>query len=242
MKDYYKILAVEEGASEAQIKKAYWLLAKKYHPDKSNTTQATQLFIEINEAYEVLNDANQKRLYDQRRRENTVPGQQYENRYQWQTNQKIDLKPYLPYFKSISAIGLAFSLLLSIDFLMPREVISDRIIYIENFIATTRVTTENEVYQISEKLAVNLYKNQLLEIQKTKILAITTSVDFASGSTAEKYFLATSIYRNLSFGWIILLITSTIGVAIKKSPDMILNFAIVNGILMLLVIYFTLIS
>ena len=62
-KDYYQILGVDRGASEAEIKKAYRKLAAKYHPDKP--TGDEEKFKEISEAYEVLSDPEKKQMYDQ---------------------------------------------------------------------------------------------------------------------------------------------------------------------------------
>ena len=57
-KDYYKTLSVEENASEAEIKKAFHRLAKRYHPDLNpDNPDAEVRFKEINEAYDVLSDA-----------------------------------------------------------------------------------------------------------------------------------------------------------------------------------------
>ena len=64
-KDYYKILGVEREASEADIKKAYRRLARKYHPDVSKEKDAEQRFKEIGEAYEVLKDSQKRESYDQ---------------------------------------------------------------------------------------------------------------------------------------------------------------------------------
>ena len=64
-KDYYKILGVERGASEADIKKAYRRLARKYHPDVSKEKDAEQRFKEVGEAYEVLKDSDKRSAYDQ---------------------------------------------------------------------------------------------------------------------------------------------------------------------------------
>lgn len=52
--DLYKILEIKPTASEAEIKKAYFKLAKIYHPDKNNSPDATEKFQKINMAYEIL--------------------------------------------------------------------------------------------------------------------------------------------------------------------------------------------
>ena len=65
-RDYYEVLGVEKNASDAEIKKAYRKLAMKYHPDQNpGDKTAEEKFKEINEAYEVLSDADKKARYDQ---------------------------------------------------------------------------------------------------------------------------------------------------------------------------------
>ena len=65
-RDYYEVLGVAKGATEADIKKAYRALAKKYHPDMNpGDKEAEAKFKEINEAYEVLSNAEKRQKYDQ---------------------------------------------------------------------------------------------------------------------------------------------------------------------------------
>ena len=65
-RDYYEVLGVSRGASEEEIKKAYRKLAKANHPDlHPGDKDAEARFKEINEAYEVLSDADKKARYDQ---------------------------------------------------------------------------------------------------------------------------------------------------------------------------------
>lgn len=64
--DYYKVLGVSKTASDDEIKKAYRKLARKYHPDVNpNDKEAERKFKEINEANEVLSNAENRKKYDQ---------------------------------------------------------------------------------------------------------------------------------------------------------------------------------
>jgi curved DNA-binding protein len=65
-KDYYKDLGIGKTATSAEIKKAYRMLANKYHPDKTNGDKsAEEKFKTISEAYEVLSDPVKRKKYDQ---------------------------------------------------------------------------------------------------------------------------------------------------------------------------------
>jgi len=65
-KDYYSILGVDRKASQAEIKKAFRKLARKYHPDVNQGDKGSaEKFQEINEAHEVLSDPEKRQKYDQ---------------------------------------------------------------------------------------------------------------------------------------------------------------------------------
>jgi len=64
--DYYKILGVERGASPKEIEKAYRKLARKYHPDLNpDDKTAKERFQKVQRAYDVLNDPEKRKMYDQ---------------------------------------------------------------------------------------------------------------------------------------------------------------------------------
>lgn len=74
-KDYYEILGVKKTATDAELKKAYRDLAKKYHPDKNKGNKdAEAKFKEVSEAYAVLSDKEKREQYDRLGREAFGPG------------------------------------------------------------------------------------------------------------------------------------------------------------------------
>src|SRR5690348_14804746 len=65
-KDYYATLGVSKTASQDEVRKAFRKLARQYHPDVAKDKKAAEAkFKEINEAYEVLGDAEKRKQYDE---------------------------------------------------------------------------------------------------------------------------------------------------------------------------------
>jgi curved DNA-binding protein len=80
-KDYYQILGIERGASDADIKKAYRKLAHKYHPDISKDPKGEERFKEIAEAYATLKDPEKRAEYDNLGRHR--PGEEFTPPPEW---------------------------------------------------------------------------------------------------------------------------------------------------------------
>ncbi|XP_054268355.1 protein tumorous imaginal discs, mitochondrial-like isoform X1 [Macrosteles quadrilineatus] len=98
-KDYYEVLGVSRNASVKDIKKSYFQLAKKYHPDTNKDADAVRKFQEVSEAYEVLSDDTKRKQYDswgatseQMGMGSPPPGGQSQgfNTHNWQFHSTID--------------------------------------------------------------------------------------------------------------------------------------------------------
>jgi molecular chaperone DnaJ len=63
-RDYYEVLGIGRGASDAEIKKAFRSLARELHPDVNDSPDAEERFREVAEAYEVLSNSERRELYD----------------------------------------------------------------------------------------------------------------------------------------------------------------------------------
>ncbi|KZT74882.1 hypothetical protein DAEQUDRAFT_720066 [Daedalea quercina L-15889] len=73
-KDPYQVLGVKKDASPAEIKKVYFSLARKYHPDTNPDKNAQEKFVEIQEAYDILKDEKKRAAYDKYGSASQQPG------------------------------------------------------------------------------------------------------------------------------------------------------------------------
>ena len=93
-KSLYETLGVSETATQAEIKKAYRKLARKYHPDICKKPECEEKFKEINAAYEVLSDEEKRKQYDQFG-DSMFGGQSFHDFYQQQGGAEVDLDEIL---------------------------------------------------------------------------------------------------------------------------------------------------
>jgi curved DNA-binding protein len=93
-KSLYETLEISENATQAEIKKAYRKLARKYHPDICKKPECEEKFKEINAAYEVLSDEEKRKQYDQFG-DSMFGGQNFHDFYQQQGGANVDLDEIL---------------------------------------------------------------------------------------------------------------------------------------------------
>lgn len=105
-KDYYKILGLNKNASESDIKKAYRSLAMKYHPDKNpNDEIAAEKFKDVQEAYEILSDADKRKRYD-------TPGLSgiFQRNHQQQSNNSVKFPINITFEEMFNGISKKISI------------------------------------------------------------------------------------------------------------------------------------
>lgn len=106
-KDYYDVLGVSRGASDADIKSSYRKLAKQYHPDKNQGDEkAADRFKEIGEAYAVLSDPEKRKLYDQYGHAGQVPPGAYQGGgFQGADVGGFDASQFSDFFQGLFGMG-----------------------------------------------------------------------------------------------------------------------------------------
>ena len=99
-KDYYKVLGVEPGAGDAEIKQAFRRLARKFHPDVSKEKGAEDRFKAVNEAYEVLRDKEKRAEYDAMRAGGYRPGAEFRAPPGYAGGQGADASAFSDFFEA----------------------------------------------------------------------------------------------------------------------------------------------
>ena len=107
VKNYYKILGLNKGATEDDIKKAYRKMALKFHPDKNKDSDAEERFKEIAEAYEVLSDNKKKYKYDNTSRRNSTPNNNHSWSFSFRPSDSPSGKPSSAVSSELSGLFLS---------------------------------------------------------------------------------------------------------------------------------------
>jgi DnaJ-class molecular chaperone len=116
MQNYYEVLKVKKTASSDEIKKAYHVLASRYHPDKhpENQKYAEDMMKDINIAHEVLLDAESRRKYDESLESNFVNQNVYESQAYYSREEEGEPPPIFESLKEHKILILAAIVIIGI--------------------------------------------------------------------------------------------------------------------------------
>ena len=259
MKDYYAILGVREGAGPAEIKRAYRMLAIKYHPDKNSSPEAEVLIKEINEAYDVLGDIQKKYLFDTRRRISVrevfrpEPEVQNDNpRYRRRRpahykpaprreNFRDLIREYHPRMIWINALGILLIALLAIDYFLPTSSSSSRIVSIRTSYTFSNgyryydydiiETSDGEHIHVGDHIADNFSNVNYISIRRTPMFSTIRAI---SNSRETFSIYVDGIYGPIGFVPLVLLLTSILAFRHQEETDMSYNFTVVSATLLLI--------
>lgn len=248
MKDYYDILQVSPDADTTEIKKSFRRLATLYHPDKNPDPSAHYLFQEINEAYQIIGDNQQRQWYDLKRMyavaepvtvSYTPPVQPRRPPPAYKPRQRvhIDLRPYLVFARSISWICLIFCVLLVIDYLLPKPFSEEPVLGVRIMHQTGKivVTTPHRVMTMSMtgNFTIDLSKYTPVSIYRTPLFGSVVKAELKGMEAPTE----NNIYGSLVFFPVLLFILSLLGVGIRNNTELIVNFGIASSIILIITLF-----
>lgn len=252
--DYYQTLGVKYSASYEEIKRAYRRLAVLYHPDKNRDPAAENIFKSINEAYDVLSDPAKKRVYDLRLQSlfgDVVeePARRHRDPAYRSARPKVHRKgdrerlrdlmlQYMPWAIRITQFCFLFSVLIVVDYMLPRRVSAMKIVetnvrrtYTRNYATTWWIirTDGGRVIDVPYEFSDHFATGKQIEIYSTTLFNVPRRIE--SDTLAVR--LNKSIYGNFLFAPIALLFFSTLGLLFRKNVEYGFNLSVTSVIILI---------
>ena len=234
MKDYYRILEVQGTATQAEIRKAYYRKAHLFHPDKTSDPQHHHIFLDLNEAYEILGDKQKREVYHYRwvnfhnppkakvytgtttqtttqpqNRRNAQP--YYTKRYQNYT--RPTYQEYEPFLRRVCQLVLIISGLILLDKLLAvpylNETILDYAITHSKQNHSLWIFTEHTKFRAPSMAYgdFSLMPGQKINVWQTPLFRQITRISFENGNWVENQG---GIYHNF---FVLILLQSGLAIA-----------------------------
>ncbi len=252
MKNYYFILGLNTFAHIQEVKRAYRKLALQFHPDKNPSAEAASIFVEVNEAYEILGDPQRKFEYDQLMQGVPVSTPTYTThrdprfrrgpvaKESASTRKEVlaAMKEYLNYAMMFSRVALMFSLVLITDYSLPAEKVREEITGMRmkresRYAQSSQLSLQDgEVITLKKEIAREFSRGEVITVHNTAMFAVPLVLE--NEATGFRAKVPVSIYGNFKFLPLIMLITSLLGTFWWKGVEFRFNLGIVNALLILL--------
>lgn len=269
-KDYYQILGVPPNAHAADIKRAYRKLALLYHPDKNPDPSAELYIKEINEAYDVLSDAQARQAYDFKR-ENPfreileTPQQRHRDpayhrkgptpRHKSEKEKMLEMMTeYYRQARWILFGSAVFCFFLFMDFVIPYNTTTEKILKIKRTKEityrghqSTRAEYTTDVLYFAGDKTVKIENNSEGHFRAGQDVAIrnTTLLNIGIDVVASDGYVATvpiTIYSSFVFGPIALFLVTLVGLSWPKNIELTFNTGVACFIVLILNFVFILMS
>lgn len=258
MKDYYRILEIPGNATQTEIRKAYYKKAHQFHPDKTTDPQHHQIFLDINEAYEILGDKQKREVYHYRwvnyhnppkakayaATQTTAPpqsqqkAQPYYTRH-YQNYTRPTYQEYEPFLRRVCQIVLLISGLIILDYLFaipyPNETILDYTITHTKREHSFWVYTEHTKFKAPSRAYgdISLIPGQKINVWQTPLFKQITRISFENQKWAVN---PGSIYHNFFVVVLLQTLLAIAGLYKKFFWHNRLNFGTIAGLCALITI------
>ncbi|HEY8935826.1 MAG TPA: DnaJ domain-containing protein [Cyclobacteriaceae bacterium] len=258
MKDYYEILGVSPASSSAEIRRIYRRLALQYHPDKNPSPEAQATFQEINEAYEILGDEENRRRYDLKRQAPSTPDLTPDDIYAHaspayrdpayrrrqpqsatpRVNENVEMmRRYLPYISWLTWAGLATMVIFMLDYTLPflhstEKVIKTTVTHVKGTSSYLVKTTNHSVRLYDGSSFEN---NTDVDLEYTPILQVVFKI--VDHNRTEKIATSRGVYGPIFFLPLLLFSTAIAGFFLRKNIEYSFNINITLGLMCIIVIY-----
>jgi curved DNA-binding protein CbpA len=254
MKDYYDLLRIPRTATDAEVKQAFRRLAILLHPDKNPHPDAPAAFQELNEAYEVLGDPASRVLYDQmlgivpaaiadepviRHRDPAYRRKKDPNyrppKPEPSAGYTLMMK-LMPMTNWVASVAFAISLFVWVDFALPRKVLEEEVIETHRTFSHHIMTTnKGHSFDILYPQNRNFIREPLITVYASQLFSFLDYIETRSGSF--QYTNVPSVFHNLMFGPLVLVILSAFGLVLPKG-EVKFNISIAIAILLILNLVF----
>jgi curved DNA-binding protein CbpA len=226
MKDYYDLLRIPRTATDAEVKQAFRRLAVLLHPDKNPHPDAPAAFQELIEAYEVLGDPAYRRKKDPNYkppRPEPSPGY-------------VLMMKLMPITNWVGGIAFAISLMVWLDFALPRQVLQEEVVETHRTLSHHIMTTDKgHSFDILYPQNRNFIREPLITVYASQLFSFLDYIETRSGGF--QYTNVPSVFHNLMFGPLVLVILSAFGLVLPKGEAK-FNISIAIAILLILNLVF----